>query len=374
MRVSAAVLKREIEAKLADRVPSALSPLVQSSPRVQPAGNKALDELLGGGFPLGSLCEVSGPESSGRSAIALSLLAPATHEAACAYIDVNDACSPHSAAAAGVVLRNLLWVRFAEDAVQGSSQHLPTKAPEPIDNKREQQQLNQQNCGGPHPRGETKGLAPALEQMLFEKEERRRRKMEGTPGYPNQPLGLSAASADQIEWEQFNSRKLDDRDPLRQLDKDAAEAARQRSASGISERRAFQKQERPWSLLDRAIRATDQVLQAGGFRVIVLDLASVAPEQAQRIPSSTWWRFQRAAKHSDAVFLVLSQSSCARSSAACVLECSPGKLPRINGVLSSAQHIAQVSRQRTGPAFGKKAPGRVTSWDVAPAWMRAVGR
>ena len=372
MGLSAAVLKREIELKLADRVPAALAPMVPSAPRLQPTGNAALDTLLGGGFPLGSLCEVTGPECSGRSGIVLSLLAKASREGACAYIDVSDCWSPHSAAATGVLLQNLLWVRF------GSSPELSELLPSPrphslLDNRREQQQRNQQNCGSPHPRGETKGLAPALEQMRFLKEERRRRKMEGTPGYPNQLLGLDEASPDQVEWEQFNSRKMDDRDPLRQLDKAAAEAARQRAATTPVQNRRGQ-QKKPWSRLDRALRATDQVLQAGGFRVVVLDLAFVPAEQAQRVQSSTWWRYQKAAKHSDAIFLVLSQTPCARSSATCVLECAIGDLPKISGVLVSARNLAQVSRQRTGPALGKKAPGRVTSWDVTPAWMRAVGR
>ena len=372
MGLSAAVLKREIELKLANRIPAALSPMVQPAPRLQPTGNPALDALLGGGFPLGSLCEVTGPECSGRSAIMLSLLANASREGACAYIDVNDAWSPHSAAAAGVLLANVLWVRFASSPEQPEVPPSRTFSP-PLDNRREQQQLHQQNCGSPHPRGETKGLAPALAQMLFLKEERRRRMMEGTPGYPNQPLGLGEASADQVQWEQFNSRKIDERDPLRQLDRAAAEAVRQRAtATPVQNRR--EQARKPWSLLDRALRATDQVLQAGGFRVVVLDLASLPAEQAQRIQASTWWRYQKAAKHSDTIFLVLSQTPCARSSAACVLECSPGGAPKISGVLSSSRHTAQIARQRTGSAFGKKAPGRVTSWDVAPAWMRAVGR
>lgn len=369
--MNAAVLKREIELKLAHRIPSALSPLIQPAPRLQATGNAVLDNLLGGGFPLGSLCEVTGPECSGRSAIALSLLTQMSREGACSYIDPSDAWSPHSAASTGVLLRNVLWVRLAstpEESIStpdaGSSQ--------PIDSGRERQQLNQQHCGGPYSRGETKGLAPALEQMFFYKEERRRRKMEGTPGCPNQSLGLANASHDQVEWEQFNSRKVDDRDPLRALDRAAAEAARQRAlAMPVETRRAQQK--RPWTLLDRALRATDQVLQAGGFRVVVLDLASIPAEQAQRIPSSTWWRYQKAAQQSDAIFLVLSQSPCARSSAACVLDCSSG-VAKFHGVLLSAKHEAQMARQRTGPTLDKKMPGRVSSWDASPAWMRAVGR
>ena len=373
MRMSAAVLKQEIETKLRSRIPAALSPLVQPAPRLQSTGNPALDAMLGGGLPLGSLCEVTGAECSGRTAFALSLLASTTHQGACAYIDTSDTFSPHSAAAAGVLLRNLLLVRFPSTPEKDSS--CSSQAPSRlVDNCRERQQLSKPHCGSRHPRMETKGLAPALEQMLFLKEERRRRKMEGTPGYPNQSLGLSEASQDQVQWEQFNSRKVDDRDPLRQLNKAAAEAARQRIIAESSGPDRRERQKKSWTLLERVLRATDQVLQAGGFQVVVLDVASIPPEQAQRIQPSSWWRYQKAAKHSDAIFLVLSQTPCARSSAACVLECAPGDPPKISGVLSVAQHTAQISRQRTGSTSGKKAPGRVTGWDAVPAWMRAVGR
>lgn len=372
MHSSALAIKREIENKLATRIPAALSPVALGTPRLQLIDKEELDDLLDGGFPLGSLCEITGHECSGRSSIAFAVLASVSSGGACAYIDVSDTCSPHAAAAAGVNLQNLLWVRFSSS--QAHQPDCDVRSSQPLDTRRERQQLNQQSCGGPHPRGETKGLAPALQQMLVLKDERRQRKMEGTPGYPNQPLGLSQPSADQIKWEQFNFRRVDDRDPLRRMDKAAAEAARQRIANVTPEPSRNTGQKKSWTLLDRALRAADQVLQAGGFRVVVLDLGSLTAEQAQRIPSATWWRFQKAAKASDAIFLVLSSTPCARSSASCVLECSSGETPRLHRVLSSTQRIVQVSRQRKGQQFGKKAPGRVTSWHVEPAWMKAVGR
>ena len=287
MRAQAALLKREIEAKLANRIPAALSPIAQQAPRLHPIGNARLDSLLGGGLPLGSVCELTGPDGSGRSSIALSLLALASTEGACAYIDVSDMLSPHSAAAAGVELTNMLWVRFA------ATTHVRATSPPPSAESRTFQDEVQTHrpihagCGSSHPRGETKGLAPALEQMLFYKEERRKRKMEGTPGHPNQPLGLHTASQDQVEWERWNLRKVDETDPLRQMDRQAAKAARIRAASSSSIVTAQIHQGKPWDRLDRALRATDQVLQSGGFRVVVLDLASVEPKQALRIPSAT---------------------------------------------------------------------------------------
>lgn len=368
-----AVLRQEIEAKLARRIPGALSPLVQQLPRLHSVGNPELDALLGGGLPLGAVCELTGPEGSGRNSIALSLLARASREAACTYVDVSDRLSPHSAAAAGVRLDNLLWVRFAapvQTETPGLKPMMPTL---PEAGGRHRESVPGNGCG-PHPRMETKGLAPALEHMLFANEERRPRKMEGAPGCPNQPLGLRSASRDQIECERFNLRRVDETDPLRQRDRQAAEAARQRASWHSTAPPARSREPKPWDGLDRALRATDQILQSGGFRVVVLDLGSVAPEQALRIPSATWFRFCRAAQESDAILVLLTQQPCARSSAACVLECSAGGLPTIKGVLTAAVHTAEVARQRTGPAVNKKAPGRVTSWQAAPTWMGAVGK
>ncbi len=374
MNAQAAVLRREIEAKLVHRIPGALSPIVQQAPRLQPTGNARLDALLNGGLPLGSVCEATGMDGSGRSSIALSVLASASRESACAYIDVSDALSPRSAAAAGVQLRNLLWIRFAEKGQSATPRSVASAPAQEVNTQREQRQLAQQHCGILHPRGETKDLAPSLEQMLFYKEERRRRKLEGTPGHPNQPLGLHTASQDQVKWERFNIRRVDESDPLRQADRDAAQAARQRASVQISDGPQKTSEQKPWTRLDRALRATDQVLQSGGFRIIVLDLASVPAEQALRIQSATWWRFQKAAQLGDAILLLLTREPCARSTAACVLECGSEAEPVVQGVLAGMTHAAQISRQRSGPAFGKKAPGRVTSWDASPLWMQAAGR
>ena len=116
-----AVLKREIEAKLASRIPAALSPQPQPAPRLMATGVPEIDDLLGGGLPIGGISEFTGLGSSGRTSLALSLLAEASGDSACAYIDVNDSIDPRSAAAAGVYLRNLLWVRDRKSTRLNSS-------------------------------------------------------------------------------------------------------------------------------------------------------------------------------------------------------------------------------------------------------------
>ena len=68
-------------------------------------------------IPRGSLTEIFGPASSGRTSLLVSILAAATsREEACALVDADDAFDPTSAAAAGVRLERLLWVRSAHNA------------------------------------------------------------------------------------------------------------------------------------------------------------------------------------------------------------------------------------------------------------------
>src|ERR1700739_473708 len=84
---------------------------------LQPSGVMELDAVLGGGFPRGSLVELCGPASSGRTSLAFSLLAEATErQLACAFVDVSDSLDPLSLAAAGVELSRLLSIRCGETA------------------------------------------------------------------------------------------------------------------------------------------------------------------------------------------------------------------------------------------------------------------
>jgi hypothetical protein len=80
--------------------------------RPLPTGIAALDAALQGGFPRGRLSEVHGPASSGRTGVALGLLAQATRAGTlAAWVDPRDALDPVSVAAAGVDMERLLWLR-----------------------------------------------------------------------------------------------------------------------------------------------------------------------------------------------------------------------------------------------------------------------
>ena len=109
---TAAHLRAEIEAALAHRIPSALTPAPRIFRSVVATGIGSLDQVLEGGLPVGAITEIAGPECSGRTSLALSFLAGVTQAAkVCAWIDVSDTLAPESATAAGVDLERLLWVR-----------------------------------------------------------------------------------------------------------------------------------------------------------------------------------------------------------------------------------------------------------------------
>src|SRR5467141_222696 len=87
----------------------------RSTVELQPSGITELDAVLGGGFPRGSLVELCGSASSGRTSLAFSLLAQSTErQEACAFVDVSDSLDPISLAVAGVELPRLLWIRCGD--------------------------------------------------------------------------------------------------------------------------------------------------------------------------------------------------------------------------------------------------------------------
>jgi len=65
-----------------------------------------------GGIPRGTLTEIYGPASSGRTSVLLSLLARVTAgEEYAAMVDASDAFDPASAVEAGVQLSRIVWIR-----------------------------------------------------------------------------------------------------------------------------------------------------------------------------------------------------------------------------------------------------------------------
>ena len=82
----------------------------------QRTGISVFDESIQG-FPKGSLTEIAGATSSGRTSLMMSTLAEATTAGeTCALVDATGGFDPCGAANHGVHLDRLLWVRCRSDA------------------------------------------------------------------------------------------------------------------------------------------------------------------------------------------------------------------------------------------------------------------
>jgi hypothetical protein len=193
---------------------------VRPAPEMVSSGITAIDALTGG-LPRGCLTEICGPASSGRTTFLLAALAAATRRGECCVIvDASDALDPQSAAAAGVELNRLLWVR----------------------------------CGENSPHAEH-----GLEQLL---------------------------------------------------------------------------------------RATDLLLESGGFGLIALDLGDLPPQAARRIPLTTWFRFRRAVEHTPTVLLAVERQSIAGSCSSLLIKLGLTNLEnRVSGQSMDSQFPAPTHAQ-----------------------------
>jgi hypothetical protein len=112
MGAARAELESLLRARKLDVTLTATSPGPLPDEEVAPTGCPALDAQLAGGLRRGHLSEVIGPRSAGRSSLVASIAAAATARGeVAAIVDTHDRFDPASAAAAGVDLQRLLWIR-----------------------------------------------------------------------------------------------------------------------------------------------------------------------------------------------------------------------------------------------------------------------
>jgi hypothetical protein len=304
-------------------------------------GIESLDDALQGGLPIGAISELAGPECSGRTSVALSFLAQTSLMGkVCAWIDVSNAFYPESAAAAGVDLSRLLWVRCGVSASTNTSHAtrndfaLPEKylAAPPV-------KKGLHGGGfGPHPRHEVKGLSEAIGSFL-------------------KPGGSAPRS---VERHQTRTEKT-----IESLQPPQAIRMRKPITFG-----------KPWSRIEQALRVTDLLLQAGGFGAIVLDMGDIAPEYASRVPLATWFRYRAAAGRTQTSILLVTQHACAKSSAGLVLRLHPGTaLREERTVFTGVEYRVEVARQRFRTVSSnivplRKPPQRTTdaSWQSRTPW------
>jgi hypothetical protein len=126
---------------------------------------------------------------------------------------------------------------------------------------------------------------------------------------------------------------------------------------------------KPWTRLDQALRATDLLLQAGGFAVIVLDLGDMEPAHAMRIPLTTWFRFRQAADRTRCSLVLLGKTTYAQSSAALVLESAPFLPENVGGtVWRGCKFEVRRGRQRFTPQLATSRKPPASAWSAISAW------
>jgi len=256
-------------------LPSAVTPAsrleIRAAPEMVPSGIPAIDALTGG-LPRGCLTEICGPASSGRTTFLLATLAAATRRGEfCTVVDASDALDPHSAASAGVALDRLLWVRCGESSAQKNNS-LQRHSSTPL-----------RACPEPAGAGSVT--------------EKHRNQKEGCPisrASFAREVEAGKACPELVEWAGLSSQTAFDFD---------------RTSFGRSEHR-----------LEQVLRATDLLLESGGFGLIVLDLADLPPQAARRIPLTTWFRFRRAIEHTPTILLAIAQHPIAGSCSSLLLQ------------------------------------------------------
>ncbi len=72
--------------------------------------------------------------------------------------------------------------------------------------------------------------------------------------------------------------------------------------------------------LEQVLKATDLILQSGGFGLVALDLAGIPEQFVRRIPLTSCFRFQRAVEYTKTTLLVVSEFPCAQTCAMLALK------------------------------------------------------
>ena len=71
--------------------------------------------------------------------------------------------------------------------------------------------------------------------------------------------------------------------------------------------------------IDQALRATDLLIQAGGFGIVAVDLSDVPVKTVRQVPLNAWFRFRRAVEDTPTILLLLEQEPHAKTCASLVL-------------------------------------------------------
>jgi hypothetical protein len=95
--------------------------------------------------------------------------------------------------------------------------------------------------------------------------------------------------------------------------------------------------------LNQLLRATDLLLQSGGFGMVVLDMGDIPAESARRVPLTSWFRFRRAVEPTATVLLLIEQAPCAKTCASLVVELRQKAVCAADAVVPASSHNVRLS-------------------------------
>ncbi len=118
----------------------------------------------------------------------------------------------------------------------------------------------------------------------------------------------------------------------------------------------YSRRKSEFSRVEQALKATDLLLQGGGFGLVVVDLAGIAPDAARRVPLTSWFRFRRTVENTDTALVVLEQQPYAKTCASLVMQLSavssqhsvkrPTRQPSHAALFGGLEIRAEVTRDR----------------------------
>jgi len=77
--------------------------------------------------------------------------------------------------------------------------------------------------------------------------------------------------------------------------------------------------------IEQALRATDLLIQAGGFGMVAVDLSDVPTKTVRQVPLNAWFRFRRAVEDTPTILLLLEQEPHAKTCASLVVRLEAGE-------------------------------------------------
>jgi len=124
--------------------------------------------------------------------------------------------------------------------------------------------------------------------------------------------------------------------------------------------------------LEQLLRATDLLLESGGFGLIALDICDVTPQAARRIPLTTWFRFRRAVEHKPTVLLAFEQNPIAGSCSSLLLKLSSQNNPE--GTMKWNHSDCRATNTAFPPVSTSRSPEGATFISPEPALSLSKGR